>query len=334
MAGSSTIPVPKTDPTRVGVGDECPACGSLEIHTLFDGSDRLFATTDRTFLVVECVKCRLIRLYPKPTPLELSSYYPGTYWYDPSAATADRLAEIWRRFVLSDHVRFVRGAIESAPKSGLVLDVGCGGGLFLRELGLPPGRCAGLDFSATAAAVAWGTNGIPAVCASLTRAPLAAGSCSVITMFHVLEHLYEPASYIEAARELLAPGGRLVVQVPNASSWQFLLFGSSWNGIDIPRHLIDFRERDLVGLLDECGFEVVRRKHFSLRDNPAGFASSVAPALDPMGRRVRCAAEDPRMKLLKDLTYFSLVLVGVPFAALEAACGAGSTIMIEARAKP
>ena len=40
-------------------------------------------------------------------------------------------------------------------------------------------------------------------------------------------------------------------------------------------------------LLDHCGFEIVRRKHFSLRDNPAGLASSLAPGLDPMARRVR-----------------------------------------------
>ena len=65
------------------------------------------------------------------------------------------------------------------------------------------------------------------------------------------------------------------------------MFGEHWNGVDVPRHLVNYRQRDLEHLLEHCGFEVVRRKHFSLRDNPAGFASSIAPGLDPMARRVR-----------------------------------------------
>ena len=152
-------------------------------------------------------------------------------------------------------------------------------------------------------------------------------------MFHVLEHLYDPASYLQAAHSLLRPNGRLVIQVPNAACWQFLMLGESWNGIDVPRHLVNFREKDIVALLQACGFEVLRKKYFSLRDNPAGLATSVAPGLDPMARHVRGVQETPGMKLAKDMAYFGLVLAALPITAFEAACGAGSTIMIEARKK-
>lgn len=150
-------------------------------------------------------------------------------------------------------------------------------------------------------------------------------------MFHVLEHLPDPRAYLDSARELLAPDGRLVVQVPNAASWQFRLLGRAWNGVDVPRHLFDFRDRDMERLLEGCGFAVVRRKYFSLRDNPAGLASSVAPRLDPMARRVRGVREGGARRLIKDLAYFALVVAALPFTALEAACRAGSTVMIEAR---
>jgi hypothetical protein len=152
-------------------------------------------------------------------------------------------------------------------------------------------------------------------------------------MFHVLEHLYDPSAYLQAAMELLKPGGRLVIQVPNAACWQFLFFGEAWNGIDVPRHLINFRAKDLTALLDYCGFEVVRTKYFSLRDNPAGMASSIAPGLDPMARRVRQLKESDRMRLLKDVLYLGLVLGSLPLTLLEAACRAGSTVMVEARKK-
>lgn len=304
------------------------------MRTLCHGSDKLYATTDRTFLVVECRHCRLIRLYPRPKPAEIHAYYPENYWYDPSTGAADKLAELWRRFVLGDHIRFVRRAIEDCGLTGPVLDVGCGGGLFLRELNLAHDRVVGLDFSPGAASVAWSTNGVPVAVGALPRAPFRPGAFSIITMFHVLEHVYEPTAYLQAARKLLQPGGRLVIQVPNAACWQFLLFGENWNGLDIPRHLIDYKEDDLAKLLDFCGFEVLRRKHFSLRDNPAGLATTLALGLDPMSRRIRHLPETPNAKLLKDAAYLGLVLASIPFTMLEAACRAGSTIMMEARPKP
>jgi len=302
------------------------------MKTLCQGTDRLFGTTQETFLVVECRDCRLIRLYPWPQPRDIRNYYPDRYWFDPAAAdAADRMADAWRRFVLRDHVGFVQRALADSGLEGPILDVGCGGGLFLREMNLPAGRVFGLDFSIDAARVAWGTNGVPAACGALPRSPFRRACFAAVTMFHVLEHLYDPAAYLEAAHRLLMPGGRLIVQVPNAACWQFLLFGEAWNGLDIPRHLIDFKEQDLVNLLEYSGFEVLRRKHFSLRDNPAGLASTLAPGLDPMARRVRRVEESPRLRLLKDIVYLAAVLASIPFTLLEAACRAGSTIMLEAR---
>jgi SAM-dependent methyltransferase len=314
-------------------GESCPACNSRQYRQLFRGSDRLYHTTDKPFDVVECQGCRLIRLYPWPTPAELAEFYPDTYWFKPDVSAALTAEEFYRRVVLRDHVRFVRRAMQGVKDRGPILDVGCGGGLFGRMLGEAGFRSIGLDFSYKAAAVAWRQNHLPTVCALLSTAPFRRGSCAGVTMFHVLEHLYDPASYLQAAHELLIPEGRMVLQVPNSASWQALLFGDKWNGLDIPRHLVDFRTSDMDRLLEHCGFEVVRHKYFSLRDNPAGFASSIAPSLDPMARRVRRMRERAGGRIVRDLAYFSLVVAAIPFTILEAACSAGSTVMIEARKK-
>lgn len=279
----------------------------------------------------------MIRLDPQPSPDELPAYYPRDYWFTPEAAAPARLEQWYRRLVLRDHLRFAERALRACGESGAILDVGCGGGLFLqmlaeRNAARNPKRVAfGLDFSPDAATTAWHRAGVPAVCATLSQAPFPPSSCAAITMFHVLEHLYDPGAYLEAARQLLRPGGRLIVQVPNAACWQFLLFGERWNGIDVPRHLIDFRLCDLDALLNHCGFEVLRHKHFSLRDNPAGMATTMAPSLDPMARRLRGVRENAAARLLKDLLYAGLTAAAIPFTLFEAACGAGSTIMIEAR---
>jgi SAM-dependent methyltransferase len=309
----------------------CLMCGSGDATALFYGSDRLYHTTTKQFRVVRCDACGLLRLDPKPPPEELGRYYPDNYWFAPDRSAASRLEEAYRRLVLRDHVQFVAQALADSSARGPLLDVGCGGGLFLgmmRERGL---RVVGLDNSREAAGIAWRRQHVPSLAGDLERAPLRAGSFAGLTMFHVMEHLYDPRAYLCAARALLAKDGRLVVQVPNAASWQARLLGRAWNGADIPRHLTDFRARDLEKMMEGSGFEVLRRKYFSLRDNPAGLASSLAPSLDPMARRVRRVAESESTRLAKDLTYFAMVVASVPFAAAEAACGAGSTVMIEAR---
>ncbi len=300
---------------------------------LFQAGDRLYGVTDRLFAVVECRTCHLLRLCPRPTPQELPRYYPPEYWHVPEEDVASQFAEFYRRTVLRDHLRFVRKALARSTAKGPLLDVGCGGGLFLKMMREQGVQGIGLDFSLGAAGVAWEFNEVPTVCASLSHAPFADESLAAITMFHVLEHLYDPASYLRAAHRLLQPDGRLIVQVPNAASWQFLLLGENWSGLDVPRHLWNFKAKDLEILLDRNGFEVVRTKYFSLRDNPAGLATSLAPQWDPMVRRVRRAEETPSRKLAKDCLYFLLVAASLPFALLEAACHAGSTVMMEARKK-
>ena len=309
----------------------CVLCGETAGAVLFSATDRLYRTTAARFDVVRCRGCGLLRLHPRPSPAELRAYYPANYWFAPDSTTAARLEEAYRRVVLRDHVRFVQRAVEAAGVPGPVLDVGCGGGLFLGMLRERGCKVLGLDVSAEAAGIAWRRHGVPAVCGLLENEPLAPGSCAAVTMFHVLEHLPDPRAYLEAAGRLLRPGGTLVVQVPNAACWQFRLLGAAWTGVDVPRHLVDFRARDIETLVASCGFRVVRSKHFSLRDNPAGLASSLAPALDPMARRVRRLSESGVGKLARDLVYFGLVAAALPFAALEAAFRAGSTVMVEAR---
>ena len=63
-------------------------------------------------------------------------------------------------------------------------------------------------------------------------------------------------------------------------------------------------------------------------------ATSLAPGLDPMSRIIRGVKESATSRLFKNLAYFGLTAACLPFTMLEAACRAGSSIMVEARKKP
>ncbi len=313
------------------MSDACVLCGATETRWELTGSDRLYRTTARNFDVVACGGCGLLRLAPRPLEADLAGYYPQQYWFAGDASFAGRVEEAFRRLLIRDHAGFLQRAYGEAGGYGPLLDVGCGGGLLaglLRRRGVP---AMGLDASAEAVRLAWRRHGVPALQGDLRQPAFAPGSLALLSMFHVVEHLPEPAAYLRAAHTLLRDGGRLVVQVPNADSLQFRLLGGRWSGIDIPRHLQNFRRADLQRLLTATGFEITRYKHFSWRDNPAGLATSLAPDLEPVARKVRKIDRGHATRLLKDAAYLALVLACLPFALFEAALGRGSTLMVEAR---
>jgi SAM-dependent methyltransferase len=312
----------------------CAACDAPEFDALFSVRDRLCRTTSREFSMVACRICGVVRLHPQPVPEELGIWYPNEYWTEPTSGSAPWVERFFHRIMRQEHLRFIERSLAECEEPGLVLDVACRAGFLLAAVARR-GRenVVGLDFSLGSATAAWRRNRVPAVCSTLSRAPFLPGSCALITMFHVLEHLYDPSGYLEAAHNLLAPDGRLILQVGNVSSWQFLLLGERWSGLNVPRHLIQFRRCDVEALLTHCGFEILREKHFSLRDNPASYATSLAPGLNPSVRRLRGTVETQRMGFWKNLAYFALTAVCIPIALLEATCRAGSTVIYEARKK-
>jgi SAM-dependent methyltransferase len=311
----------------------CPECGGAG-RRRFAVHDRLFRTTDRRFEISACTACGLQFLWPQPAAQELPGFYPTGYWVGPSDRRpgAGQLAgwlERYRRAVLVDHVRFVGALVERQRATGEwrgLLDVGCGDGSFLEALGARPAL--GLDWSAEAVrAVA--ARGFPSLRGRLLATPLAPGSLSVVTMFHYLEHVTGAGDHLAAARRLLGPGGRLVVQVPNAAAWQCRLLRGRWGGYDPPRHLVNYDTQTLRRALERHGFRVRRTTHRSLRDNPTTLANSLAPGLYPparLGRADRRTALDG----LASLAYLGLVLVAMPLTSIEAALGRGAAVMMEA----
>ena len=65
-------------PGGVALLTGCPMCGAAGVNTLLKGTDRLFGTTDKTFLVVQCIECHLMRLNPTPAPRNWRPTTPAT----------------------------------------------------------------------------------------------------------------------------------------------------------------------------------------------------------------------------------------------------------------
>jgi 2-polyprenyl-3-methyl-5-hydroxy-6-metoxy-1,4-benzoquinol methylase len=98
------------------------------------------------------------------------------------------------------------------------------------------------------------------------------GPYDLIVMAHVLEHLPRPMECLRKCFDLLAPGGILLIAIPNLQSFEAALFRKYRTGLDTPRHLIHFRESVLVETLKSCRYEIVSTR-------PQMLASSVSESI-------------------------------------------------------
>jgi SAM-dependent methyltransferase len=188
-------------------------------------------------------------------------------------------------------------------------------------------RGEGLEISASAAAAARKQYGLTVHPGDVGTADFPEGAFDFIVMFHVVEHLARPREALAKVSRWLAPGGALLVQVPNLASWQFRWYGRRWTGIDIPRHVINYTPGCLAGLLRDGGLEPGKPSFFSLRDNAPAMVSSLCPGLDPMALGVRGIR---RFAIFRKIFYLGLVLAAQPLAAAEALAGRGGTMFLAA----
>lgn len=148
-----------------------------------------------------------------------------------------------------------------------VLELGSGLGQNLQALA-QGNRLQGVEALDEAARLAQ-ASGVPTLKADLERDRLAweDGTWDWILMLDVLEHLVAPERLLREAARLLAPGGHVVINVPNCFDWRCRWRLLRGEGIDSARHfpaqpvwryphLRFFRHRDLLDLLRSVGLEI------------------------------------------------------------------------------
>jgi len=145
--------------------------------------------------------------------------------------------------VLLDHIN----ALSGCPRSGTVLDVGCGSGVMLRALSQRGGwRLHGLDLNTRFLATLQSIPGFEAL-HTCTPADLPA-RFDLVTMVHSLEHFPAPLPALRDLRSKVAAGGRLFVEVPNAEANPFEYL--------VADHATHFSPSTLSFLATSAGWEI------------------------------------------------------------------------------
>ena len=130
------------------------------------------------------------------------------------------------------------------PLSGrTALDVGCGAGLLAEPLVRLGAQVTGLDASAELIEAAKSHADAAGLSIDYRFGELEAleGLFNLVTCMEVIEHVADPAAFVNALAKRLAPQGLLILSTPNATGWSKLLMITIAEGIGmVPKHTHDF----------------------------------------------------------------------------------------------
>jgi SAM-dependent methyltransferase len=179
------------------------------------------------------------------------------------------------------------------PGARLLLDVGCGaGGLGrgLRERG-HAARLEGVEPDPTLAAHASRHyDAIHRLDIEAEAPPIAPGTLDVLVYGDVLEHLRDPWGVLKRDAALLAPGGTLLVCVPNIEHWSFAarLLAGKWRyeemGLFDRTHLRWFTRSAMQQAIEAAGLRAVDlAPRIFDKDRALAFARAMAPGLQAIG---------------------------------------------------
>lgn len=243
----------------------CPICGPGSRAKNFLRA----RSGESLFSYVRCSACGLVFLSPRPEAAEMLGFYGEDYYGGEDRKFRFGL-EVLRRLLAGARARRARRYF---PSSGKVLDVGCGQGAFLGLMQEKGWKGYGTELSPRSASRAIQT-GLWVSAGEIQENQFSPDFFDLITFWHVLEHLREPAAVLKRLRPMLRRGGIVAVSTPNVESWQARIFGADWFHLDAPRHLFLFSPGTLEKFMAAHGFRLLTLSHFCWEQNPYGWLQS------------------------------------------------------------
>jgi SAM-dependent methyltransferase len=200
------------------------------------------------YRLVKCQSCGLVRSDPAADARQIAEIYAESGF--------DYAGEVEN--LTATYGRYLRELVALGGAGGSLLEIGCGNGFFLEEAlrqGFRDVR--GIEPSADAIRRASPTIAARILPGVFRRGAFDPGTFDVICLFQVLDHLPDPALALEAACEMLKPGGRLLCLNHDVQAMSARVMGEKSPIVDV-EHTFLFGKDTLRRLLESSGFRIER----------------------------------------------------------------------------
>jgi 2-polyprenyl-3-methyl-5-hydroxy-6-metoxy-1,4-benzoquinol methylase len=203
----------------------CPTCGSPDAAPELD-KDHM--------RIVRCRACDLVYVSPTFNEEHYNEVYASTEYQEIVRDLGIKSHEYRvERFGTERVDLMARHLTATRPR---YLDVGCSTGFVVEAARDRGWEAVGIDLNPSA--IEYGkSRGLDLRTVALEAVDFAPGRFDAVSLFDVLEHLFDPLRTLRACTRLLAPGGILFIYVPNYDSASRLLMGKDAHFIWPTHHL-------------------------------------------------------------------------------------------------
>lgn len=176
-----------------------------------------------------------------PVPENLASYYKSENYIshtDRNESFQEKIYQEVKKYMLRQKASWIEKEI---PK-GKLLDYGCGTGDFVQCMCAREWESYGIEPDPDARNLAEKKS--PNIFSSIQE--LGEEKFSVITLWHVLEHIPNYSEILSGLTGKLEKGGLLIIAVPNHNSHDATHYNNFWAAWDVPRHIWHFSRKGLI----------------------------------------------------------------------------------------
>jgi 2-polyprenyl-3-methyl-5-hydroxy-6-metoxy-1,4-benzoquinol methylase len=230
----------------------CPICDNGKFDEYIISKDYL--VTGESFTIVKCSQCDFVFTNPRPDKENLANYYKSDQYIshtDKSNNLLNTLYKTARVFTLKRKERLVRTLVEEKS----IFDYGCGTGDFLKVCHKKSWKIYGFELDAQAASIAQQKTGIKIINEISQINEI--NNVSLITMWHVLEHISDLNDTIKQLVNVLKEDGKMLIAVPNINSYDADYYQDTWAAYDLPRHLYHFTQETMEKLMKKHDLKIV-----------------------------------------------------------------------------
>ena len=236
----------------------CPVCNHSNPQIAIESQD--FSLTQNPFAILHCSNCTFRFTSPLPSQDEIGQYYKFIEYIshtDVKEGWMNRLYHLIRTKTLAQKTNWIQSLFTG--HKGHLLDIGAGTGAFANAMQQKAWKVTGLEPDAATRDKAFENYKLHLQSIdSIYNLPK--NEYEVITMWHVLEHVHDLKPYLHQCFKSLKQNGRLIIAVPNYTSYDSKYYKKYWAAYDLPRHLYHFSPKSMTTLLNEIGFELVSLK--------------------------------------------------------------------------